>query len=91
MSIAQFIFNFAELIKNKVSALHGSMQLEDILDKINVPVIFIDEFGNQEQIVFLRDLCRVLRVSCILASTNARFSNMIQNSSKTSSSVRDPV
>lgn len=90
MSIAQFIFNFAELIKNKVSALHGSMQLEDILDKINVPVIFIDEFGNQEQIVFLRDLCRVLRVSCILASTNARVSNMIQNSSKTSSSVRDP-
>ena len=81
MSIENFVENFKSLIKEKVD----SNKRNGILTEINVPVVFIDEYGDQKEILFLRDLCRVLRISCILASTNAKVSNMLKNTSGPSS------
>jgi hypothetical protein len=41
------------------------------------PVIFIDEFSNDRSLLFLRTLCVCVGLPCILASTNAKVSNML--------------
>lgn len=42
--------------------------------------IFIDEFSAQDRLIFFRNLCRYLRISCVLASTIARITNLIGKS-----------
>lgn len=54
------------------------------------PVLFIDEFAKVEQILFLRSLAYCAQIPCILASTNAKISNMISFSNPTSSAERTP-
>ena len=54
------------------------------------PVLFIDEFVKVDSILFLRSLAYCVQIPCILASTNAKISNMIAFYNPTSSVERFP-
>lgn len=38
--------------------------------------VFLDEFDSSLEVVFVRNLCRILGIKCIVANTNASISNL---------------
>ncbi len=52
--------------------------------------IFIDEFAAESNLIFVRNLCRYLGISCVLASTNARVANLIGKSTISGSGGAPP-
>ena len=53
-------------------------------------VMFLDEFKGSEDLVFMRNLFRAIRYSCVLSSTNANIANLIGSSPRTSSRGNGP-
>ena len=55
------------------------------------PIVFIDEYNSDEseRIKLLRNLCRVLALPAILASTNAKVNNLLNVNNNTGSRVGD--
>jgi hypothetical protein len=51
---------------------------------------FIDEFGAESGIVMLRNMCRYLKIPCVLASTNSKIVNLIGASTTTASGSSPP-
>jgi hypothetical protein len=51
---------------------------------------FIDEFGAESGIVMLRNMCRYLKIPCVLASTNSKIVNLIGASMTTASGSSPP-
>jgi hypothetical protein len=47
--------------------------------------VFLDEFKGEEALIFIRNLCRYLTLSCVLSSTNSKVANLIGLSPITSS------
>lgn len=39
--------------------------------------VFLDEFGGDGEYVFIRNLCRMLKITCIVSSTNSKVTNLI--------------
>lgn len=52
--------------------------------------VFIDEFHGRQELVLLRNLCRIHGITCVLASTNANVTNLFESSIHTSSRVENP-
>jgi hypothetical protein len=51
---------------------------------------FIDEFAAESGIVMLRNMCRYLKIPCVLASTNSKIVNLIGASMTTASGSSPP-
>lgn len=53
--------------------------------------VFLDEFRSSDELVFIRNLIRRLRTTCIVASTNSNVANLIGSSPTSSSRGEGPV
>ena len=60
---------------------------QDMLSKYYV---FIDEFSASPNLIFIRNLCRAIGLTCVLSSTNAKVANLIGSSHETGSGSEFP-
>ena len=54
-------------------------------------VIFLDEFNDDEDLVFIKTLCRFFRYSCVVSSKNANTANLTVTSPPTSARGKGPT
>ena len=85
MDISQWMEYFSNRFVNPKKKIKPMSILEfksnpNYLEMIKKYYLFIDEFSFSPEFIFLRNLCRKLRLTCILASTNAKVANLIGTS-----------
>ena len=58
---------------------YPGLSVDQLRKKIKIPIVFSDEFSKdkEKELAFLRSIVRSIFLPCILASTNAKISNMI--------------
>jgi hypothetical protein len=52
--------------------------------------VFLDEFVGDPELIYIRNLCRLIGLTCVVASTNAKVANLIGLSKKSGSRSEDP-
>jgi hypothetical protein len=62
----------------------------DYFEVINKFYMFIDEFSGEQELVLLKNICRLNGLTCVVASTNANIQNVVGTSPYTSSRVENP-
>lgn len=52
--------------------------------------VFLDEFVGTPELIYIRNLCRAIGLTCVVASTNSKSANLIGLSSESGSRSEDP-
>ena len=74
------MFYLGKLLQEKRENLrknNETLSNTELMKKIKLPIVFIDEFSKAKELAFLRSLVRSILLPCILASTNAKITSMI--------------
>jgi hypothetical protein len=80
-----------ESLKHEPISLAEFVAQEDVYGPLlEKYFFFIDEFSAESGIVMLRNICRYLRIPCVLASTNSKIVNLIGASITTGSGSSPP-
>ena len=65
-----------------------SITVDEIKERVRIPLVFIDEFSKSDESILLRNLVRTVLLPCIVASTNSKVLNMISSDDDTSRNER---
>ena len=60
-------------------------QQDDVNSLLKMFYVFIDEYPFSNELKFVRNLCRAVNLTCVLASTNAKVANLTGLSKRTGS------
>jgi hypothetical protein len=82
--------SFESLKHEPISLSELKAQQDVYMPLLEKYFFFIDEFAAESGIVMFRNMCRFLRIPCVLASTNSKIVNLIGASTNTGSGTCPP-
>jgi hypothetical protein len=73
-----------------VLSIQEFLQDPDFQAVIDKFYMFIDEFSAEKELVLLKNLCRVIGMTCVVASTDSKLTNLFKASPFTLSQIKNP-